>query len=99
MLSYMKQAPGFYRQVVVLAFPIIMQNLITSALALVDTFMLGQMGEVPMAAVTLANIPMQVIAMLIFGVQSGASVLISQYWGKREFPAISRVLGVWFAVF
>ena len=47
-----------------------------------------------MAAVTLANIPLFALQMFIFGVQSGSSVLVSQYWGKQEMESINRVLGV-----
>ena len=80
MFAYMKRGPGFYRQVLVLAAPIVLQNLITSTLAMADTFMVGMLGELPMAAVTLANIPLFVVQLFIFGVQSGSSVLASQYW-------------------
>ena len=82
MFAYMKRGPGFYHQVLVLAAPIVLQNLITSTLAMADTFMVGMLGELPMAAVTLANIPLFVVQLFIFGVQSGSSVLASQYWGK-----------------
>lgn len=94
MLAYMKQKPGFYRQVAALATPIVLQNLITSTLSMADTFMVGILGEAPMAAVTLANIPLFVVQLFIFGVQSGSSVLISQYWGKQDMQAINRVIGV-----
>ena len=91
MFAYMKQKPGFYKQVVLLALPIVLQNLITSALGMADTFMVGMLGEV---LVTLANIPLFALQMFIFGVQSGSSVLVSQYWGKQEMESINRVLGV-----
>ena len=94
MLAYMKQKPGFYRQVAALAAPIVLQNLITSTLSMADTFMVGMLGEAPMAAVTLANIPLFVVQLFIFGVQSGSSVLISQYWGKQDMESINRVMGV-----
>ena len=94
MFTYMKQKPGFYKQVFFLAAPIVLQNLITSALGMADTFMVGMLGEVPMAAVTLANIPLFVVQLFIFGVQSGSSVLNSQYWGRQELESINRVLGV-----
>ena len=94
MFAFMKQKPGFYRQVILLSLPIVLQNLITSALGMADTFMVGMLGEVPMAAVTLANIPLFALQMFIFGVQSGSSVLVSQYWGKQEMESINRVLGV-----
>ena len=94
MLAYMRQKPGFYTQVAALAAPIVLQNLITSMLGMADTFMVGILGEEPMAAVTLANIPLFVVQLFIFGVQSGSSVLISQYWGRKDMEAINRVMGV-----
>lgn len=95
MLSYMKRGKAFYRDVAVLATPIILQNLITESLGLVDTFMVGSLpGDVPMAAVTLANIPIFVILLLIFGLQSGASVLNSQFWGRGDTDSINRVIGI-----
>ena len=89
----MKREPGFYKEVAILAAPIVMQNLITSTLSMADTFMVGLMGEAPMAAVTLANIPIRAVNMFIFGAQSGSSILISQYWGKQDRKSISRVMG------
>lgn len=94
MFSYMKQEPGFYRKVCALAAPIVLQNLITSCLGIADTFMVGLLGQLPMAAVTLANIPLFVVQLFIFGVMSGSTVLISQYWGKQDMPSINRVMGV-----
>ena len=94
MFACMKCEPGFYRNLVALALPIMLQNLITSTLAMADTFMVGLLGEVPMAGVTLANIPFYALQMFFFGVQSGAAVLISQYWGKGDRASISRVLGL-----
>ena len=98
MFSYMKQGRAFYRDVTSLAVPIILQNLITNSLALLDTFMVGRLGEAPMAAVTLANIPIFVVLLMVFGMQSGASVLISQFYGKGDQDSISRVLGIGFYV-
>ena len=94
MFAFMKQKPGFYKQVALLAAPIVLQNLVTSTLGMADTFMVGMLGEEPMAAVTLANIPLFAVQMFIFGVLSGTSVLTSQYWGRQDTQSINRVLGV-----
>ena len=98
MFSYMNRGKAFYRDVVLLAIPIILQNLITNSLGLLDTFMVGMLGEAPMAAVTLANIPIFVVQLMTFGLQSGASVLISQFYGKGDKGSINEVLGIGFAV-
>jgi len=94
MFSYMHREPGFYRRVASLALPVMLQNLITHSMGLLDTFMVGMLGELPLAAVTLANIPCFVITFVIFGIQSGSSILISQNWGKKDMAAINRVMGV-----
>lgn len=101
MLSCLNRGRDFYRQAAALAAPIVLQNLVTSALSMADTFMVGLLGELPMAAVTLANIPLFVVQLVIFGVQSGSSILISQYWGKQDMEAINRVVGValWVGLF
>lgn len=94
MFSFLRREPGFYKQTVALAIPIMLQNLITNSMGLLDTFMVGLMGELPLAGVTLANIPTFVITFVLFGIQSGSSILISQNWGKKDMDAINRVLGI-----
>jgi putative MATE family efflux protein len=86
--------PGFYRHLLLLALPLMLQNIFTQALSFMDTLMVGRLGEYELAAVTCANTPFFIIALLLFGLQSGSSVLISQYWGKRDIAAINRILGV-----
>lgn len=89
-----KQEPGFYRYLWKLSLPIILQNLITFSLGLMDTFMVSQLGNDEMAAVTCANLPVFMLISLVFGVQSGLGILISQYWGKKDLRSISRAIGV-----
>ena len=94
MFSYLRQGRGFYRGLFALALPIILQNLITESLALADTFMVGALGEAQLAGVTLANIPVYIEQLMIFGFQSGSSVLISQFFGRGDKDSINRVLGI-----
>ena len=90
----MNRGAAFYRNVARLALPILLQNLCTTLLGLIDTFMVGALGEAPLAAVLVANIPVFVIQLVIFGLQSGSSVLISQFWGKGDTESINRVIGL-----
>ncbi len=98
MFSCLNQGKAFYKNLIALCIPMILQNLVTTSLAMVDTFMVGMLGETPLAAVTLANLPIFVIQFVIFGLQAGSSVLISQYWGRGDRSAINRVMGVAFTV-
>lgn len=94
MFKLFKREPGFYSRLLRLALPLLLQNLITNSMGLLDTFMVGTLGEGPLAGVTLANIPIFVIQLLMFGIQSGSTVLISQHWGKGDENTINRVIGI-----
>lgn len=88
------QEPGFYKRLWMLSLPMIFQNIITFSLSLADTFMVSQLGNMEMAAVTTANIPAFVLNSLIFGTQNGLGILSSQYWGRNDTRSINRCLGV-----
>lgn len=94
MLKHLNKGKAFYKSLLVLALPVMLQNVLNSSLAMVGTFMLGILGETEIAAATLANTPFFVVQLLIFGFQSGSSVLFSQYWGKRDLKAINKILGI-----
>ena len=94
MTSIIKQQRGFYRNVFAIMIPIMLQNLITHTVTLADTFMVGMLGEQYLAAVTIATTPMFIMLILVFGVQSGMGILVSQYWGKGDTNVINRVVGV-----
>lgn len=94
MLISLKREPNFYRGLARLAAPMILQNIITTSLGFIDTFMVGLLGNAEMAAVTAANVPIFIIQVVIFGFQSGMAVLISQYWGREDTDNINRCMGV-----
>ena len=68
--------PEFYRYLARLTAPIALQNLITFSLGLIDTFMVSQLGNLEMAAVTTANVPVFLLISIVFGIQSGDTLLI-----------------------
>ena len=98
MFSYLQQPKGFYKRLFLLALPVIVQNLITTSLGFLDTFMVGLLGSDQMSAVTVANVPVFIIQLVVFGLQSGSSVLISQYWGRGDRESINRVMGIGFMI-
>lgn len=84
----------FLRALFTLALPIIVQNGISASLNAIDVMMLGQMGEVPVASVGLANQVFFLLTFMLFGVSSGAAIFSAQYWGKGDLAGIRRVLGL-----
>ena len=94
MFASLRREPGFYRRLFTLALPLVLQNLITTSLGFVDTFMVGLLGNRELSAVTAANVPIFLLQVIIFGLMSGLTVLVSQYWGRGDAGAINRAMGV-----
>lgn len=99
-LGYKKNL-DFYKLLITISIPIVIQNLISSSLNLVDNVMIGQLGETYIAATGLANQIYFIMTLILFGGNSGISIYIAQYWGKKETDNIKSVLsiGLLFALF
>lgn len=84
----------FLKSMIAIALPMAMQNLISTSVNMVDTLMITSLGEASLAAVGLANQVFFFYALLTFGINSGSSIFISQYWGKEDVISIRRILGL-----
>lgn len=85
---------AFINTMFTLALPITFQNFITSSLNLVDNLMIGRLGEEAIAAVGLANQYFFIFMLFLSGINAGASVFMSQYWGRKDVKSIKKVLGL-----
>lgn len=77
-----------------LALPIIIQFFLVSALNMLDTLMIGRVGENELAAVGVANKLYFLYHLTIAGVSAGCSVFMAQYWGKGDHKGIRQVVGI-----
>jgi putative MATE family efflux protein len=84
----------YYRLLWRIALPITFQQLIMSSLNMVSVMIIGQLGEVTIAAVGLANQIGFLFNLLLFGITSGSAIFTAQFWGKRDLPSIHKVLGI-----
>ncbi len=84
----------YYRQLVIFALPLALQNLVMSSLNMVGVLMIGQLGETPLAAVGLAAQIFFLLQLVLFGINSGASMFTAQLWGKQDLPNIRKVLAL-----
>ena len=91
--SYLGDKP-FWKVTARLALPIALQNVLTSSFQLVDTMMVSRLGDIPLSAVGMAGQWGWFVNLLGFGLSSGMSVFVSQYWGVRDLKGIRRVLGI-----
>lgn len=83
----------YLKRMMVIAIPIIVQNLILSSLNMIDTVMVGMLGDTDIASVGIGNQIFLLFHILSLGVSSGCGIFISQYWGKGDRDNIRRVLG------
>ncbi len=82
----------FYHHLLLLTIPIILQNIITTSINLLDTLMIGKLGEVPLASVGIANQYYFIFSLFTFGIAGGCGVLIAQLYGKKDIDTIKQVL-------
>ena len=84
----------FYRQLLVLAAPIMLQNFIASSLNMFDTLMIGQLGENEVAAVGVANQVFFLFNLVANGAAAGCSIFLSQFWGGGDRRSVHKVVGL-----
>ena len=89
---------NFYSKFVRLGIPVAIQNLIAASLGIVDTVMVGALGNEPMAAVGAANQFGLIVLLIYTAIHSGASIYIAQFWGKKDYDNIGKVVNIGMAL-
>ena len=89
-----KEDKQFYKKVAILVLPIAAQNLINTGISSIDVIMLGKVGEKVLSGASLGAQIQFIMSLILFGLTSGASVLMAQYWGKKDYHSIETVFGI-----
>jgi putative MATE family efflux protein len=84
----------FFKPLLALAIPMALQNMVNTALNMLDTFMIGQLGETAIAAVALSNQIFFLQVLTLFGISSGSAVFTAQYWGKKDRAGLQATTGL-----
>lgn len=85
---------AFYRTVAAIAIPISMQSLITIGVNMMDTIMLGTLGETALSASSLANQFINIFHICCMGMGMGASVLTSRFWGMQDKHSLRKAVTI-----
>ncbi|MBQ2898079.1 MAG: MATE family efflux transporter [Clostridia bacterium] len=80
----------FFSLLIKVATPIALQNLLMSFLNMVDTVMIGSLGDLSVAAVGLGNQVFFILSLVVFGIASGTSVFVAQFFGKRDYDSLKK---------
>ena len=84
----------FYKSVMAIAFPIMIQNGISNFVNLLDNIMIGRVGTEQMSGVSIVNQLMFVFILCLFGTVSGAGILGAQYYGQKNMTGVRDVLRI-----
>ena len=83
---------AFYKMVLAIAVPIMVQNGITNFVSLLDNIMIGQIGTEPMSGVAIVNQLIFVYNLCLFGGVSGAGIFTAQYFGQKNDEGIRQTV-------
>ena len=86
-----KESREFFYKISIVSIPIMLQNLVQSGLGFLDTLMIGQLGETEVAAIGGANQFFFFIQLAFFGLYSGGSIFLAQYFGAKNMDGMRKV--------
>ena len=84
----------FYKYVFAIMAPVLLQNVITNFVSLLDNIMVGQVGTEPMSGVAIANQLIFVFNLCIFGGLAGAGIYTAQFYGKSDKKGITNTIRI-----
>ena len=85
---------AFYQKVMTITVPILIQNVITNFVSLIDNIMVGRLGTEPMSGVAIVNQLLFIFNLCIFGAISGAGIFTAQYHGKGDQEGIRHTFRI-----
>ncbi len=94
MASLIVKEKGFYGKVARIALPIALQGLITTGVNMMDTIMVGMVGETELSAVSLSNQFISVFQIFCMGIGMGASVLVARYYGMKNQSSLKKTVTI-----
>lgn len=97
-INFLFSDKAFYHKLLTLAIPVTIQSLIGSSLGTVDTVMVGTLGNQPMAGVGAANQFGLIVFLMYAAIHGGASIYIAQFWGKKDYENIGKVVNIGIAI-
>lgn len=92
------QDKTYWTILVSIGIPVALQNLFSSGLNLVDSVMVGRLGDTSLAAVGIANTVFFLMIVFMFGIGSDISIFIAQYWGKKDYSGIKMTMAIGISV-
>lgn len=81
---------SFYKKVLAVSLPIVIQQLVTASVQLVDNVMVGRLGESAISSVAVVNQLYFVLILVSFGIIGGAGIYTAQYYGSKDYEKLKE---------
>ena len=85
---------SFYKNLIKLAIPVALQNLITFAVGFADNLMVSKLGDSAVSGVYMGNQIQTFLQVFTVGIEGSILVLATQYWGKKDKSSIKKIVAV-----
>lgn len=93
-MPWLIRKPEFYKTLLALAGPLIVQNMLAVSVGFADNVMVGRLGERAVAGVLVALQVQNMLNMLVIGIAASLALLAAQYWGKRDIASVKAVASI-----
>ncbi len=87
-----RESTPYFKRMVIIAIPIMIQNGITNFVSMLDNIMVGRVGTLQMTAVSIVNQLIFIFGLCIFGAMSGAGIFTAQFYGKKDKDGVRSTL-------
>ncbi|MBQ3137005.1 MAG: MATE family efflux transporter [Clostridia bacterium] len=92
MIKFFKSGLPYFRRMLIVAVPIMIQSGVTNFVSMLDNIMVGQVGTLEMSGVSIVNQLMVVFNLCIFGAMSGAGIFTAQFYGKKDSSGVKSTM-------
>ena len=94
MIKKIRNESVLFKSLLGIAVPIILQSFVTASLNLIDSFMIGFLGENQIASVGLANQYYMVFLLTTIGITGAAGIFMTQFYGRNDKKKILTFTGI-----
>lgn len=84
----------FYLNAAAIAIPVSLQSMITIGVNMMDSIMVGKLGDISLSAVGQANQFVTLYHICCMGIGMGASVLTSRFWGMKDLTNLKKAVTI-----
>lgn len=85
---------AFYKMVIAITLPLIIQNAVTNLVSLVDNLMIGSVGTLAMSAVSISNQLILIFTLATFGSIASTGIFSAQYAGKKDYQGVKNCMNL-----